>query len=348
MTGKSQEAVQELAPGDIGAVAKLSSVLTGDTLSSRAKPIVLPGMEFPAPIYQMAVYPKSKADLDKMTSALSRIGEEDPSLKITRERDTLEMLLGGLGDTHVDVAVEKMKRKFGVEIQLETPKVPYMETITSHSKVEYRHKKQTGGHGQFAHVWLEIEPLARGAGFEFEQKVVGGSVPKEYIPSVQKGCRKAIDNGVLAGYPVVDLKARLVDGSFHPVDSSGVSFEIAGGHALSDGIKQATPILLEPVMLVRITVPDSDTGDVMGDLNSKRARILGMMPVDNGRGVIEAEVPQAEMLRYATELRSQTQGRGSFTMEFHHYDEMPGHLVQGVIEERESARKSAPRPASDS
>ena len=341
LTGKSQEPVQELAPGDIGAVAKLSSVLTGDTLSSRAKPIVLPGMEFPAPIYQMAVYPKSKADLDKMTSALSRIGEEDPSLKITRERDTLEMLLGGLGDTHVDVAVEKMKRKFGVEIQLETPKVPYMETITSHSKVEYRHKKQTGGHGQFAHVWLEIEPLARGAGFEFEQKVVGGSVPKEYIPSVQKGCRKAIDNGVLAGYPVVDLKARLVDGSFHPVDSSGVSFEIAGGHALSDGIKQATPILLEPVMLVRITVPDSDTGEVMGDLNSKRARILGMMPVDNGRGVIEAEVPQAEMLRYATELRSQTQGRGSFTMEFHHYDQMPGHLVQGVIEERERQEERA-------
>ena len=341
VTGKTQEPVDELAPGDIGAVAKLSSVLTGDTLTEKAKPLMLPELAFPSPVYQMAVYPKSKADLDKMTSALARISEEDPSLTVTREPNTLEMLMGGLGDTHVDVAVEKMKRKFGVEILLETPKVPYMETIKSTSKVEYRHKKQSGGHGQFAHVWLEIEPLARGAGFEFDQKVVGGSVPKEYIPSVQKGCVKATNSGVLAGYPVVDLKSTLVDGSFHPVDSSGVSFEIAGGHALSDGIKLASPILLEPVMLVGITVPESDTGEVMGDMNSKRAKILGMMPQDGGMSVIEAEVPRAEMLRYATELRSQTQGRGSFTMEFHHYDEVPGHLVQGVIAERERQEERA-------
>ena len=341
VTGKTQEPVDELAPGDIGAVAKLSSVLTGDTLTEKAKPLMLPELVFPSPVYQMAVYPKSKADLDKMTSALARISEEDPSLTVTREPNTLEMLMGGLGDTHVDVAVEKMKRKFGVEILLETPKVPYMETIKSTSKVEYRHKKQSGGHGQFAHVWLEIEPLARGAGFEFDQKVVGGSVPKEYIPSVQKGCVKATNSGVLAGYPVVDLKSTLVDGSFHPVDSSGVSFEIAGGHALSDGIKLASPILLEPVMLVGITVPESDTGEVMGDMNSKRAKILGMMPQDGGMSVIEAEVPRAEMLRYATELRSQTQGRGSFTMEFHHYDEVPGHLVQGVIAERERQKERA-------
>ena len=341
VTGKTQEPVDELAPGDIGAVAKLSSVLTGDTLTEKAKPLMLPELAFPSPVYQMAVYPKSKADLDKMTSALARISEEDPSLTVTREPNTLEMLMGGLGDTHVDVAVEKMKRKFGVEILLETPKVPYMETIKSTSKVEYRHKKQSGGHGQFAHVWLEIEPLARGAGFAFDQKVVGGSVPKEYIPSVQKGCVKATNSGVLAGYPVVDLKSTLVDGSFHPVDSSGVSFEIAGGHALSDGIKLASPILLEPVMLVGITVPESDTGEVMGDMNSKRAKILGMMPQDGGMSVIEAEVPRAEMLRYATELRSQTQGRGSFTMEFHHYDEVPGHLVQGVIAERERQEERA-------
>ena len=341
VTGKTQEPVDELAPGDIGAVAKLSSVVTGDTLTEKAKPLMLPELAFPSPVYQMAVYPKSKADLDKMTSALARISEEDPSLTVTREPNTLEMLMGGLGDTHVDVAVEKMKRKFGVEILLETPKVPYMETIKSTSKVEYRHKKQSGGHGQFAHVWLEIEPLARGAGFEFDQKVVGGSVPKEYIPSVQKGCVKATNSGVLAGYPVVDLKSTLVDGSFHPVDSSGVSFEIAGGHALSDGIKLASPILLEPVMLVRITMPDSDTGEVMGDMNSKRAKILGMMPQDGGMSVIEAEVPNAEMLRYATELRSQTQGRGSFTMEFHHYDEVPGHLVQSVIDERERQEERA-------
>ena len=341
VTGKSQEPVDELSPGDIGAVAKLSSVLTGDTLTDKAKPLVLPDLEFPSPVYQRAVYPKSKADLDKMTSALARISEEDPSLKVTREPNTLEMLIGGLGDTHIDVAVEKMKRKFGVEILLETPKVAYMETITSTSKVEYRHKKQSGGHGQFAHVWLEIEPLARGAGFEFAQKVVGGSVPKEYIPSVQKGCVKATSSGVLAGYPVVDLKSTLVDGSFHPVDSSGVSFEIAGGHALSDGIKQASPVLLEPIMLVSITVPESDTGEVMGDLNSKRAKILGMMPQGDGRSVIEAEVPQAEVRRYATELRSQTQGRGSFTMEFHHYDEVPGQMVQSVIEEVERQQERA-------
>lgn len=335
VVGKTQNPITELIPGDIGAVSKLSSVLTGDTLSEKTHPLIVSSLEFPSPVYQMAAYPNSKADLDKMTSALSRISEEDPSLKVTREPNTLEMLIGGLGDTHVDVAVEKMKRKFGVEIVLETPKVPYMETIKSTSKVEYRHKKQSGGHGQFAHVWLEIEPLVRGSGFEFDQKVVGGSVPKEYIPSVQKGCIKATDTGVLAGYPVVDLKSTLVDGSFHPVDSSGVSFEIAGSHALSDGIKQANPILLEPIMLVRITVPESDTGEVMGDLNSKRAKILGMLPRDDGMSVIEAEVPQIETLRYATDLRSQTQGRGLFTIEFHHYEEVPGNLVQDVIDERE-------------
>ena len=337
VTGKSQEAIDELAPGDIGAVAKLSSVNTGDTLCQKDKPFLLMGLDFPSPVYQMAVHPKSKADLDKMTSALSRISEEDPSLKVIREPDTLEMLLGGLGDTHVSVAVEKMKRKFGAEIQLETPKVPYKETIASRAKVEYRHKKQTGGHGQFGHVWLELEPLERGAGFQFDSKVVGGSVPREYIPSVQKGCLKAIGDGVTAGYPVVDLKATLVDGSFHPVDSSGVSFEIAGGHALSKGIKEASPILLEPIMVAQITVPESDTGDVMGDLNSRRARILGMTPLGEGTTLIEAEVPQAEMLRYATELRSQTQGRGSFTLQSGHYEEVPAHLTQQIAEASERA-----------
>ena len=339
--GKSQEPVRELAPGDIGAVAKLSSVLTGNTLSRRDNPILLPGLEFPTPVYQMAVYPKSKADLDKITTALARIGEEDPSLRVTREPNTKEILLGGLGDTHVGVAVEKMKRKFGVDIQLETPKVPYMETITSPTKVEYRHKKQTGGHGQFGHVWLELEPLPKGAGFQFEEKVVGGSVPKEYIPSVEKGAQKAMDEGVLAGYPVVDVKARLVDGSYHPVDSSGICFEIAGGHALTKGIKQASPVLLEPIMQARITLPDSDTGDVMGDLNSRRARILGMTPDGDGITMVEAEVPQAEMLRYAIELRSQTQGRGTFTIEFDHYEEVPAHLVQRIVEARTSERSEA-------
>ena len=343
VTGKSQEPVDRLAAGDIGTVAKLSSVLTGDTLAERNRPLALTGFEFPAPVYQMATYPKSKADLDKITTALSRITEEDPSLKVTREGHTLEMLLGGLGDVHVEVAVEKMKRKFGVDIELQVPKVPYMETVTTSARVEYRHKKQSGGHGQYGHVYLEIEPLDRGAGFEFAQKVVGGSVPREYIPSVEKGCRQALAGGVLAGFPVVDLRATLYDGSFHSVDSSGISFEIAGSHALSDGIKVASPILLEPVMRAEITVPESDTGDVMGDLNGKRAKILGMTPRDGGMTVIEAEVPQAEMLRYATELRSQTQGRGTFTLKFDHYAHVPGHLIPGIIEAKERKEAQAAR-----
>ena len=339
VTGKSQETADGLAPGDIGAVSKLNSVLTGDTLSSKETPLVLQGLDFAEPVYQMAAFPTSKADLDKMSNALARITEEDPGLSVTREPDTHEVLLGGLGDTHIDVAVEKMKRKFGVDISLQTPKVAYMETVSAATRVEYRHKKQSGGHGQFGHVWLEIEPLGRGSGFEFDQKVVGGAVPREYIPSVQKGCLKALEEGVLGGFPIVDLKATLVDGSFHPVDSSGVSFEIAGGHALSDGIKEANPVLLEPVMHVRVSVPESDTGEVMGNLNSKRARILGMTPEEDSATAIEAEVPQAEMLRYATELRSQTQGRGSFTIRFNHYDEVPGHLMQSVVDATQEREK---------
>ena len=341
MTGKEQEPVPGLAPGDIGVVPKISSVLTGDTLTDRGNQLRLAGLEFGPPVHRMAVYPKTKADLDKLTAALARITEEDPSLQLTRDAGTNEMLLGGLGDVHVDIAVEKMKRKFGVEVQLEIPKVAYRETISMPTRVEYRHKKQSGGHGQFGHVWLEIQPLDRGSGFEFGEKVVGGSVPREYIPSVEKGCKQAIADGVLAGYPVVDLKATLVDGKYHPVDSSGVSFEIAGNHALSDGIRQADPTLLEPVMLARITVPESDTGDVMGDLNSKRARILGMLPNGDGTTTVEAEVPQIEMLRYATDLRSQTQGRGTFTIDFHHYDEVPRHLVERVVQQTQEQKERA-------
>ena len=343
VTGKEQELVDGLALGDIGTVAKLASVLTGDTLSEKANPLVLPGFSFPNPVYQMATFPKSKADLDKITTALARIAEEDPSLAVTRDPDTAEMLLSGLGDVHVEVAVEKMKRKFGVEIELQVPTVPYKETVNTSTTVEYKHKKQSGGHGQYAHVYLEIEPLARGAGFEFAQKVVGGSVPREYIPSVEKGCRLALGGGVLAGYPVVDLRATLFDGSYHTVDSSGMSFEIAGGHALSDGLRSASAILLEPIMRAEITVPETDTGDVMGDLNGRRARILGMLPQDGGTTVIEVQVPQAEMLRYATELRSQTQGRGTFTMKFDHYDGVPGHLVKGIVEAKESREAEAAR-----
>ena len=330
--GRDQDAVPELAAGDIGAVTKLNSVLTGDTISTRERPLILGGMEFPSPVYMMAVYPKTKADVDKMTSSLSRIVEEDPSIVLTRQPDTNEMIMGGLGDTHLDVTLEKMQRKFGVEMVLEIPRVPYRETISGRARVEYRHKKQTGGHGQFGHVWIEVEPLPRGSGFEFNNTIVGGSVPREYIPSVEKGVRGALSDGVVAGFPVVDMKATLVDGSFHTVDSSGVSFEIAGGHATTKGLQQARPVILEPIMSVEISVPDDFTGDIIGDLNSRRGRIQGMVPNGDGTTSVQVEAPQSEMLTYATELRSQTQGQGSFTMEFDHFEEVPSHMVDRVVQ----------------
>jgi elongation factor G len=333
--GKTQEPMARVGAGDIAAVAKLQTVLTGDTLTQKERPVKLASVKFPAPVYQMAVAPKSKADLDKMTSALARIVEEDPGLRVARDPDTTEIVLGGLGDTHLAVAVEKMKRKFGVELELSAPKVPYKETIRATTRVEYKHKKQTGGHGQYGHVWLELEPRPRGAGFEFAVKVVGGAVPKEYIPSVEKGVVKAMAEGAVAGFPIVDVKATLVDGSSHDVDSSGMAFEIAGSHALSKGVKQANPTLLEPVMMVSITVPDTSAGDVIGDLNGKRGRILGMTPQGNGDTLVEAEVPLAEMLRYATELRSLTGGRGSFSAKVAHMDPVPDHLVQKIVEQKE-------------
>ncbi len=341
VNGKQQEAVPGFAAGDIGAVAKLGSVVTGDTICTRDNPFTLEGLSFPQAVYQMSVSPKTKADVDKMTSSLAKITEEDPSLVVAREPSTLEVLLQGLGDTHLDVSVEKMKRKFGAELELQVPKVPYMETIIGRSRVEYRHKKQSGGHGQFGHVWIEVEPLARGQGFEFDQKIVGGSVPREYIPSVEKGVRSALIGGVVAGYPVVDVKATLVDGSFHTVDSSGVSFEIAGGHATTKGMQAAKPILLEPVMKVEITVPDSFAGDIIGDLNGRRGRIQGMNPNGDGTTNVTVEAPQAEMLTYSTELRSQTQGQGSFTMEFDHYEEVPTHLVDRVVQATKEEQETA-------
>ena len=341
VNGKQQEAVPGFAAGDIGAVAKLGSVVTGDTIAARDNPLILGGLAFPQAVYQMSVSPKTKADVDKMTSSLARITEEDPSLVVAREPSTLEVLLQGLGDTHLDVSIEKMKRKFGAELELQVPKVPYMETIIGRSRVEYRHKKQSGGHGQFGHVWIEVEPLARGQGFEFDQKIVGGSVPREYIPSVEKGVRSALVGGVVAGDPVVDLKATLVGGSFHTVDSSGVSFEIAGGHATTKGMQAAKPILLEPVMKVEITVPDSFAGDIIGDLNGRRGRIQGMTPNGDGTTNVTVEAPQAEMLTYSTELRSQTQGQGSFTMEFDHYEEVPTHLVDRVVQATKEEQEAA-------
>ncbi len=338
LRGKTQEQRETLVPGDIGAVAKLAGTTTGDTLTQRESAHVLEPLRFPSPVHTSAISPKSKADFDKMSSVLARLIEEDPTLHLRREQDTSEILLDAMGETHIDVAVEKAKRKFGVELLVNLPKVPYRETITVVTKTEYKHKKQTGGHGQYGHVIIELEPLPRGSGFEFGQKVVGGNVPKEYIPAVEKGIVKSLADGGLAGYPIVDLKAVLRDGSSHPVDSSGMSFEIAGAFALRQGFAEATPVLLEPVMHLQITVPDSFTGEVMGDLNGKRARILGMTPQD-GVTQIEAEVPQAEVLTYAADLRSMSQSRGRFTKEFTRYEEVPAHLTQRIVEE--SSKKEA-------
>ncbi len=337
MRGKNQEPVPQLRAGDIGAVAKLSLTSTGDTLSSRDKPVKIAPVKFPEPIFGEAVLPKTKADLDKLGAALSRLAEEDPTLEVRREPDTGETILSGLGDAQLEVAAEKMLRKFGVNVKMETPKVPYKETITISAKAEYKHKKQTGGHGQYGHVLLELEPLSRGSGSEFVDKIVGGVIPKNYIPSVEKGVNEAMQEGVLAGYPVVDIRARVYDGSFHPVDSSDICFKIAGAQALKKGLAQAQPILLEPIMNLEVTVPEEFTGDIIGDLNTKRARVLGMNPLA-GSNVIEAQVPQAEILRYAIDLKSITQGRGSFKVGFSHYEEVPAQVTQKVIAARQTAK----------
>ena len=336
--GKNQENLVEVTAGDIGAVGKLSSTVTGDTLCARDNQVTFDPIEMPVGFYRVAVSPASKADLDKMSLALSRIVEEDPSLRMSRNASTSETLLTGLGDAQIDVAIDKIKRKFGAELRVRLPRVPYRETITRTTQSEYRHKKQSGGHGQFGHVNLRLEPMDRDQGFQFGNEVVGGRVPREYIPSVEKGVVKALDEGALAGYPIVDLKAVLFDGSFHSVDSSGMSFEIASIQALKKGVSEASPILLEPVMRLTVTVPDAYTGEVMSDLNGKRGRILGMNP-ENRVTVIDAEVPQSELLRYAQDLRSISQGRGSYAMEFDHYEPVPANLEPRVIEEAKRLRE---------
>ena len=331
--GKTQEPVPRLSAGDIGAVAKLASTNTGDTLSWRDHPLKLVPIKFPPPVLNMAVHPKSRDDLDKMSMALPKICEEDLTLKVKREADIGEMLLCGIGETHLEVAGERLSHKFGAEVNLELPKVPYKETITVLVKAEYKHKKQTGGHGQYGHVLLKLEPLPRGGGFEFTDKIVGGAIPKNYIPAVEKGVNEAKLEGVVAGYPAVDIRITLYDGSFHPVDSSDMSFKIAGAQALKKGLAQGQPVLLEPIVNLTITVPDTFTGDIIGDLNAKRARVLGMNP-GNGINIIQAQAPLAEVLRYAIDLRSITQGRGTFTTEFSHYEEVPAPIAQKVIAQR--------------
>ncbi len=335
--GKTQEPVERVAAGDIGAVAKLALASTGDTLGSQDKPLKLAPIKFPSPIFSQAVHPKTKADLDKLGTALHRLAEEDPTLQVRREVDTNETVIAGMGITQLEAAAEKMQHKFGVGVALSLPRVPYKETITAPAEAEYKHRKQSGGHGQFGHVFLKLEPLPGGSASEFISKIVGGSIPKNYIPAVEKGVLEGTQEGILAGYPVVNIKTTLYDGSFHPVDSSDICFKIAGAGAFKRGMEAGQPILLEPIMNIRITVPTDFTGDVIGDMNTKRAHVQGMNPED-GVNIIEAKVPLAEILRYAIDLKSLTHGRGQFTMEFNHYEQVPAHLAQKLIEEKQAEK----------
>ena len=339
LRGKEQQPVDRIGVGDIGAVAKLSGTCTGDTLCDKGHPIVLPSITFPKPVFSAAVHPKTKADMDKLGSALARLVEEDPTLEVRREADTGETILSGMGESHITIAAQRLQQKFGVEITTTIPKVPYRETITKVATAQYRHKKQTGGAGQFAEVHLRVEPLERGEGFDYVNEVRYGHISDSFIPSIEKGIKEALKQGVLVGYPVMDVRAVPYDGKEHPVDSKDIAFYIAGREAFKLAVKQANPVLLEPIIDLTVTAPEEFMGDVLGDLNTKRARVMGM---DQRRGmaVITAQAPLAEMQRYATDLRSITQGRGVFTMEFSHYEEVPSHIAQEIIAKtRKEARK---------
>jgi elongation factor G len=337
MRGKTQEPVPQVRAGDIGAVAKLNVTATGDTLCAPDKPVKLEPIIFPVPIFREAVYPKTKTDVDKMGTALSRLVEEDPTLKVHRELGTGETILSGMGDTHLAVAADKMQRKFGLNVELSIPKVPYRETITVACTAEYKHKKQSGGHGQYGHVLLEFEPLPERGENEFAVRVVGGSVPRNYFPAVEKGVVEAYQEGGLAGFPVVGVKTILYDGSFHPVDSSEICFKIAGAQAFKKGIAEGRPILLEPIMNLKVTVPNDLTGDIIGDLNTKRARVMGMNP-EGDMNVIEAKVPLSEIQRYSIDLKSMTQGRATYTMEFDHNEEVPAQITQRIVAQRQAEK----------
>lgn len=339
--GKGQSPVSDkLVPGDIAALAKLKTTRTGDTLCDDAGVVVFEPIKFPSPVISYAVAPKSKGDEEKLSTALARLRDEDPALTISRDPQTKEMLLSGLGVLHIEVIVERIKRKYGVEVEMQTPRVPYKETIKGRTKVQGRYKKQTGGRGQFGDTWLEIEPLQRGGGFEFVDKIVGGAIPKTFIPAVEKGIVEAMDSGTLAGYPVTDLKITLYDGSFHNVDSSEMAFKIAGSLGFKKGVQECRPTLLEPIMNMQIIVPEEYMGDIIGDMNSRRGRVLGMDPGIGSKQVIKSQVPMAEVLNYAPALRSLTADRGDFSMEFSHYEEVPGQISEKIISEAATARES--------
>ena len=332
LRGKKQIEVNKVTAGDIGAVTKLAKTNTGDTLCDVSQPIVLEGVNFPEAAISLAIVPKAKGDEEKIGSGLHRLVEEDPTLKVELNKETHQQLISGIGEQHLDIIVSKLKSKFNVSVDLIEPKVPYRETIKKKVKVEGKHKKQSGGHGQFGHVWIEFEP-GEEDGLTFKEKIFGGAVPKNYIPAVEKGLLDSMRHGVLAKYPVVNLKAILVDGSYHPVDSSEMAFKVAASLAYKKGLEQAGPVLLEPINHVEVMIPDDYMGDIIGDLNKRRGRVLGMNPQSGGHQQVVAEVPMAEIFKYATDLRSMTQGRGSFTSKFERYEEVPPNISEKIIEE---------------
>ncbi len=332
LAGKEQKPAKGAGPGSIVAVAKLKETTTGDSICDESRKVRFKCADPLPTLISFAVSAKSKGDEDKVYSSLVKLIEEDPGLKLDRNAETSEILLSGRGQVHIEATVEKLKRKFNVEVQLAIPKVPYRETIKKKVRVQGKHKKQTGGHGQYGDCWIQMEPLPRGAGFEFVDAIVGGVIPKTYIPAVEKGIREAAQKGVLAGFPTIDFKVTLDDGSFHAVDSSEMAFKIAGSLAFKKAVAEANPVLLEPIMNVTVITPDEYMGDIMGDLNSRRGRVLGM-DSEGKNQVIKAQVPLAEFLTYAPDLRSMTGGRGMFTMEFSHYDEVPAQIADKIIEE---------------
>ncbi|MBM4136258.1 MAG: elongation factor G [Nitrospira sp.] len=339
LMGKKQIPAQSIGPGEIGVVAKLKETCTGDTLSDEAHPIIFEKVKFADPIISYAIAPKSKGDEEKVGTSIHRILEEDPSLKFQRDEETKEMLLSGMGQVHLEVTIEKLKRKFGVEVVMKTPKVPYRETIKVSARAQGKYKKQSGGRGQYGDCSIEIEPLPRGGGYEFLDKIVGGVIPQQYRPAVEKGVVETMKEGIIAGYPLVDIKVTLFDGSYHSVDSSEMAFKIAGSMALKKTVMDAKPILLEPIMKVEVITPDDTLGAVIGDLNSKRGRVQGVEPQAGGNQKITSLVPMSEMLIYANQLHSLTSGRGLYSMEFSNYEEVPGHLSQKIIAEREAQKK---------
>ncbi|MCX7887700.1 MAG: EF-Tu/IF-2/RF-3 family GTPase, partial [Verrucomicrobiae bacterium] len=339
IVGRTHTIVADAGPGEIVALAKLKDVQINDTLCDPARLVRFPPIQFPKPVAFMALHPQTQKDEDKISTAVQRTQMEDRTFQAERNPNTKELVIAGMGDTHLNVIVESWKRKIGVNVDLSIPKVDYKETVTARAEGHYKHKKQSGGRGQYGEAYLRVAPLERGGGFQFVDEVVGGAIPRNFIPAVEKGCLEAMQSGVVAGYPVVDVQVTVYDGSYHVVDSNELSFKIAGLHAFKDAMQKARPVLLEPIMNVTVYVPDQYMGDITGDLNHRRGRIIGVEPAD-GLQCIKAQVPQAEMFRYASDLRSITGGRGTFEMEFSHYETVPAHIAQKIIAEAQAAKKA--------